>query len=335
MAPPFLPLVRAVGASSIVLPLAIVAACAQGVGDNGFTGGGDGDAPGVPVRRTSGASAADAGASIAARGEGRAAGGPDATTASGPMSPSGHAGGEGAGTASGVDAAGDGSTGAPAADARGDDGDVAGDDGLAGDDAADASSGDDGSGDDAAGDSDIPPGAAQPVPGDLLITEVMFYPSGPEPQCEWFEVYNLADGPRLLSGLTIQDGYPRTHVIAATPAVVVPPSAYVVLVRNQVAAVDELVPPSSIVYEYGAGQPAGQGVELENGTTGDLSLWSGGTLLADIPYGPWGMASLGQSIELAGLVTTGNDQPGAWCLAQYSWASGSDNGTPGAPNDCP
>ena len=302
------------------LSLPIAAACAQGVGDTGFEDAPP-DASVAPARRTAGASATDARASSAPPARGSAGHPPEPAVA------------DDAPEASASDAGDDESPRPDAADA-GDDAegaadaamvDASGDDGASGDDAA----GDDGSVSDETG------GVAPAAAGDLLITEVMFYPSGPEPQSEWFEVYNLADGPRLLSGLTIQDGYPRTHVIASDPPVVAPSHAYVVLVRNQVAALDELVPPASIVYEYGAGLPSGQGIELENGSTGDVSLWSGGTLVADVPYGPWGMASVGQSIELGSLVLAGSDQAGAWCLAQYAWASGSDDGTPGVANDCP
>ncbi|HLK37541.1 MAG TPA: hypothetical protein VKU41_12365 [Polyangiaceae bacterium] len=299
---------------ALSLPLAV--ACAQGVGDAGFQDAPP-DASVAPARRSSGPSAADGRAPSAPQappdhGPAVADGAPEASASDAgddesPRADASDAGDGGEGATDAVAADGSGDAGAPTDDAAGDDGSV----------------------------QDVPAGVAPADAGDLLISEVMFYPSGPEPQSEWFEVYNLADSPRLLSGLTIQDGYPRTHVIASDPPVVAPSHAYVVLVRNQVAAVDELVPPASIVYEYGAGLASGQGIELENGTTGDVSLWNGGTLVADVPYGAWGMASVGQSIELGSLVLAGSDQAGAWCLAQYAWASGSDDGTPGAPNDCP
>jgi len=179
------------------------------------------------------------------------------------------------------------------------------------------------------------PAPLTPSVGDLLITEVMFYPWGPEPQSEWFEVYNLTGSPLLLSGLTIQDGYPRIHVIASNPPVIAPPFAYVLLVRNQLAATGNLLPATSVVYEYGAGLPADQGIQLQNGAPGDLSLWDGSTLLVDVPYGPWAMAFVGQSIELASLVYAASDTPAAWCVAQYAWAAGTDYGTPGSGSDCP
>jgi hypothetical protein len=184
-------------------------------------------------------------------------------------------------------------------------------------------------------DASLPPIASTATPGDLLITEIMFAPWGPEPQSEWFEIYNTSGDPKLLSGLTIQDGYPRTHAIAADPPVVVPSQAYVVLVRDRAVAVANVVPDAAIVYEYGAGLPPGQGIELENDASGALSLWNGSTLLADVPYGPWGLTSYGQSIELDALEFVGSDDVASWCLAENPWAAGSDDGTPGADNDCP
>jgi hypothetical protein len=174
---------------------------------------------------------------------------------------------------------------------------------------------------------------APPSPGELAITEVMLSPSGPEPDSEWFEVHNLASSSRLLSGLTIQDGYGDTQAIASSPPVVVPPGAYALLVRDAAAAMQALVPTAAIVYAYGSGLAWYQGIELDDGAAGDLSLWQGDTLLADVPYGMWDASWIGQSIELATPSSDASD-PGRWCLAEAPWANGSDDGTPGAASDC-
>jgi hypothetical protein len=186
-------------------------------------------------------------------------------------------------------------------------------------------------GDDAT--STAPPATSSPVGlGDLAITEVMLAPSGPEPGSEWFEVYNTTATPKSLDGLTIEDGYLDSHLIASTSAVV-PPFSYVVLARNRAAAIQTLVPPACIVYEYGAGVADDEGIELDTGDAGDLSLWRDDTLLVDVPYGMWNAAFVGQSIELASPQSAEGD-PNSWCLAETSWAAGSDDGTPGAPSDC-
>ena len=185
-------------------------------------------------------------------------------------------------------------------------------------------------------DSGVPsggPSISQPAPGDLAITEVMLSPSGPEPASEWFEIYNRAATARLLNGLTLEDGYGDTHVVASPAAVVVPPEGYALLVRDEATAVRTLLPGPAIVYAYGAGQHSYEGIELDDGADGDLSLWSGGTLLADVPYGMWDASWVGQSIELATPQSDESD-PGQWCVAEAPWTAGSDDGTPGAPNDC-
>jgi hypothetical protein len=178
-------------------------------------------------------------------------------------------------------------------------------------------------------------GAVPPVVGEVLIAEVMFNPSTPEPDTEWIELVNTATGARLLSGLTLQDGQARTALIASNPPITIGSGAYVLLARNTASAVAAGVPAAAVVYEYGAGLASNQGVLLANGVTGGISLWSGTTELANVPYGPWGMDRAGSSIELVTPVLAGSDQSSGWCIAATAWASGTDKGTPGAAGDCP
>jgi hypothetical protein len=201
---------------------------------------------------------------------------------------------------------------------------------------------------DSTGDSSSSPSApaAEPPPsvdaaddisatlGDLLITEVMFAPFGARPESEWFEVYNTGTSPVLLSGLTIIDGSMNAHTIASDPPVMAPVSTYVVLVRDRAVAIANGLSSTAIAYEYGAGLSGDQGVQLDDGPSGSVSLWSQGVELAGAPYGSWGLVALGQSLELATLQLVGSDVAESWCYAEYPWAPGSDFGTPGAPNDC-
>jgi hypothetical protein len=181
------------------------------------------------------------------------------------------------------------------------------------------------------------PPSSRPAPfrGDLLITEVMFDPLGPTPQAEWFEVYNATDSPISLSGLTIQDGYEDSHVIAGSPSVMLAANAYGVLVRDRITAFLVGIPTPSVVYEYGTGLADDQGIELDDGPLAAVSLWNGGVELARVPYGPWDVGSIGQTIELDGLAFDGSDGADRWCLGQNPWTEYSDWGTPGAPSDCP
>jgi hypothetical protein len=185
-----------------------------------------------------------------------------------------------------------------------------------------------------------PPDGTDPLPGaspalgSLLITEVMFAPFGPRPQAEWFEVYNTGDSPALLSGLTILDGSMHAHTIASDPPVVAPVDAYVLLVRDRTTAIESGIPGAAIVYDYGAGLPSDQGIRLDDGSSGAVSLWNGGLELTAAPYGSWGIIALGQSVELSMLQLVGSDLAESWCYAEVPWAPGSDYGTPGAANDC-
>jgi hypothetical protein len=190
---------------------------------------------------------------------------------------------------------------------------------------------------DASDDADADDGSSAgvtPSIGDLVITEIMFDPTGPVPEAQWFEVYNLTGEPEFLNGLTIEDSWGDAQTISSTPPVIAPPFTYVVLVRDMATALSNGIPGGSIVYEYGAGQSSYQGIELASDWTGDLSLWNGGQEIVDVPYGDWGMAYTGDSIELASLQFVGADQPGNWCVAQVAWAAGTDFGTPGLASDC-
>jgi hypothetical protein len=148
----------------------------------------------------------------------------------------------------------------------------------------------------------ITPSAPIAAHGDVVISEIMYDPTGPEPASEWFEVHNLAAEPRSLLGIVIQDGAGRTHTIAAD--VVVQPNGYAVLARD--ARV------TSTVYDYGKGLIDTQGILLANGTTGALSLVG----LDTVKYGLFNFtAANGQSAQL---------QPdNSWKLAAP---------TPAAPN---
>jgi hypothetical protein len=164
----------------------------------------------------------------------------------------------------------------------------------------------------------------------------MFEPSGPKPASEWFEVYNTAAAARTLNGLVIRDGYLRVHVISADTAVLVPPRTYTLLVRDRAAALANRLPAEAIVYEYGAGLPPDRGIQLDDDSNGDISLWNNDDVeLADVPYGSWFLPTLAQTLELFSLQLVGSDTSANWCFAQLPWAIGSDDGTPGKATDCP
>lgn len=175
--------------------------------------------------------------------------------------------------------------------------------------------------------------ATKPVQGEVVLSEVMYNPLGTEPDTEWLEVYNTANGPRLLSGLVIRDGSNRSHTIAAN--VVAPPGAYVVLASVRSAVVASGVPDAVIVYEYNAGP--GTQVQLANSSGGEVVLLDGATEIARSHYGTFGMSSAdnGQSIQLRSLDYASAGTKANWCYSSKAWAVGSGKGTPGSPSDCP
>jgi hypothetical protein len=178
-----------------------------------------------------------------------------------------------------------------------------------------------------------PSPASKPTQGEVLITEVMYDPSGVEPASEWFELYNTTTETRTLSGLTIVDGANRTHVIGA--GITIAPGAYVVLVRKDSAAATAKVPQAAIVYEYGANLADGSGIQLANGSTGGLSLRDGSDTIAQADYGGWYTQAGGSSLQLKTLTYAAAQQSSSWCLSTSPWTTGSDKGTPGAASDCP
>lgn len=225
-----------------------------------------------------------------------------------------------------------GSDGAPAAD---------GGDPLLGDGgAADSTSSTDGR-----GPSDAPPdpsaapetgaGAVLPLVGEVVVSEVLYNPTGTEPAEEWFELYNTTANPKLLSGLTLKDGSGRAHAIAASPALVIAPAGYYLLVHTRSAAVAVSLPGASLAYEYGDA-PAND-VQLTNSGTGAIFILNGTTQIAQSNYGPFGFTSTqvsGVSIELKTLTNAASLVKASWCLSTTAWPGGNGKGTPSAPNDC-
>ncbi|MDB4941127.1 MAG: Hemolysin-type calcium-binding region [Labilithrix sp.] len=179
-----------------------------------------------------------------------------------------------------------------------------------------------------------PPGPVTPKPtaSELLVTEVMFDPTGAEPASEWIELHSLATSARSLGGLTLKDGAGRVHVIAG--ALTIAPNAWVVLARSRTTATGLQVPAAAIVYEYGAGLGDGAGIQLANGATGAISILNGATVIASAPYGGWFTGS-GASVQLKVLTSSAAGSKASWCASSTAWAAGADLGTPGAPNDCP
>ena len=177
-----------------------------------------------------------------------------------------------------------------------------------------------------------PPTVPKPTAGEVIISEVMYTTSGPEPASEWIELHSLASSPRSLAGLVLKDGSARTHAIVGPLTIAA--NAWVVLARSKTAAIAAKVPAASIVYEYGTGLGDSAGILLANGSTGAVSLLSGATVINAAPYGGW-FSTAGSSVQLKVLDGAQSGAKASWCLSSTPWSTGAEKGSPGAANDCP
>jgi hypothetical protein len=192
---------------------------------------------------------------------------------------------------------------------------------------------------DAGVDAAQPPRDASPLPdgsqpitgilaGELLVTEVMFNPTGTEPDSEWIELHNTTTKTLNLAGLLLVDASARVSVVG--PGVTLGPGAYGVMVRKRAGST---VPATAIVFEYGLVQP---GVQMVNSATGVLQVKDGPVLLAECKYGPFGVGGTGASAQLKTVTLAGSQAAAGWCTSVNAWSgSGADRGTPGMPTDCP
>ena len=179
-------------------------------------------------------------------------------------------------------------------------------------------------------------GAVLPLLGEVVVSEVLYNPAGLEPAEEWFELYNTTGFPKLLSGLTLKDGSGRAHAVPASPALVIAPASYFLLVHTKSAAVAVNLPGAALAYEYGDA-PAND-VQLTNGSTGAIFILNGTTQIAQSNYGPFAFTATqvsSVSIELKTLTNAASLVKANWCLSTTAWPGGNGKGTPSAANDCP
>ena len=178
--------------------------------------------------------------------------------------------------------------------------------------------------------------AAMLIAGDLVITEVFADAdapsggSGVDDGREWFEIYNNADRPLDLRGLTITHSRPdgsqaKTHVVQT---VTIPSAGYLVLGNTA----PDLVPGW---VDYGYGADLG---DMYNSDGGKITLSCTDT---EIDSAVYEMVETGHSREFdgGGLPDyTANDVLANWCESTPEGASEFDPanfGTPGSPNeDC-
>ncbi|MCB9566061.1 MAG: lamin tail domain-containing protein [Myxococcales bacterium] len=170
------------------------------------------------------------------------------------------------------------------------------------------------------------------LPGDLIISEIMFNPTCAGDPCEWIEVYNTAGVDVNLMGLRIQDSQfnPNAQGVISDP-VILAPGDYAWLGRGTVNAWPYMTPADA---HYGA-NPA-----LNNGGGGDLVAILNTNEILDqtANYLPPMANTSGISLHLmpGQLDALANDDLANWCYSTIVYDSplGVDEyGTPGAANE--
>lgn len=167
--------------------------------------------------------------------------------------------------------------------------------------------------------------AQAPMPGDLVITEIMQNPlAAADSVGEWFEILNVSDKTISLNGLVLKDDGADTHTVTSALPLVVAPGAYFVFGINNDPAVNGGV---TVNYKYSLfslGNADDEVVLMSGGQEIDRVNYDGGPLFPD-PNG----ASM--NLDPSATTAIGNDSSTNWCTAKTAFGSG-DLGTPGAAN---
>lgn len=163
--------------------------------------------------------------------------------------------------------------------------------------------------------------------GSLLITEVMVNPSVADRRGEWFEVYNPGTTDFNLDGIIISSSVDGdSHQIASDTPLLLAPGATMVLGLNGDTSQNGGV---TVGYVYSNVLMSNESDDLilsADGVVLDSLSWDDGVTMPDTEG-----ASV--SLDPGAYDATLNNVAEAWCAATVPWASGSDNGSPGAMNE--
>jgi hypothetical protein len=167
---------------------------------------------------------------------------------------------------------------------------------------------------------------AAPAAGEIVINEIMYDPSGTDPDAEWFEVYNTTASPLSLAGCIISEVATATHMITA---LLVPANGYAVLGRSAMASG---FTPNYVYSGVALNNSGGDAVVLTCATVEiDRVAFDGGTLFPD-------PTNRSLSLDPGSQNATDNDAGANWCASPYRGGSYNavDLGTPLADNPtCP
>ena len=170
------------------------------------------------------------------------------------------------------------------------------------------------------------PSQCRPNPsaaGELVVTEIMGNPSGPDFDKEWFEIHNPTATDFDLEGMIVSDD-PEEFTV--TGSLVLPAGGHVVLGQSTNLAINGGAP---VNFGYA------NAIQLANGGSSDIELRFGDTVIdtVSILLPPDGTS---RSLSAATYDHLANDDSANFCDGVDPYGDNGDLGTPGALNPaCP
>jgi len=164
-----------------------------------------------------------------------------------------------------------------------------------------------------------------PLPGELVITEVMPQPTGTDTDQEWFEIKALAAVD--LNGLTLDRAAEmgNSDTVVSPDCLHVAPGEYVIFASKTDSLINGGLPAAAIRGTFG--------FSLVNGTVaapGDVQILSGATVIDSVTWSD-SNASVSLSLDPDLENATDNDQVSNFCDGVGAYGGGGA-GTPGAIN---
>ena len=164
-----------------------------------------------------------------------------------------------------------------------------------------------------------------PVPGDLVLTEVMPQPSGDDNLTEWFEVLVARDIDLNDVGLDRAGDSSAPKILTSEDCLSVTAGTFLVFAKSTDMLMNGGLPPVTDTFSF----------SLVNGsaaTPGDVQIVLGTTTLDAFA---WTRSSGDESLQVDPDFATAadNDLEANWCNGQTAYNGAGDLGTPGAANE--
>jgi len=165
-------------------------------------------------------------------------------------------------------------------------------------------------------------------PGDVFITETMNNPyQVPDPDGEWFEIYNDSGRDLILNGMVITSAVSGDwHQVSSSDLLWLAPNEYFVFGINDTVMTNGGV---TVDYQY-------SDITLSN-EDDDLILMMGDVVVDEVAWDngatfpdPQGATMTLDPSAYGDLL---NDAGASWCESSFPWATNTDDGSPGQDNE--